>query len=65
MWDVVRGKYQDIEMFSLTKLSDGVTFHGDDYSHHEPHLLHILDVVRILNLKLNTESMKGLKYKDS
>ena len=34
------GNYQDVEMFSLTKLSSTVTFHGDEYSPHEPNYSH-------------------------
>ena len=34
------GNYQDVEMFSLTKLSSMVTFHGDEYSQHEPNYSH-------------------------
>ena len=57
---VFRGKHQDIEMFSLSKLSDGVTFHSDEYSHHESHYLHISRRWSDSNLKRITESIRYL-----
>ena len=55
------GNYQDVKTFSLTKLSNTVTFHGDEYSPHEPDYSHFK---RRLNLDHFTESIIFRKYKD-